>query len=137
MNKRLLIISALLMVALAAAGIAYDRHRANERAQTAATTATKANPKVPPLPQWAALLPAGGNVEVSGSAICGYCTWKAGTPPDNIVLQTSTAPGIDFVLPNEKRAEIENFTERCAGGDYWVTARGTMTQYAGHNYLPI
>ena len=82
-------------------------------------------------------MPAGDNVEVSGSAMCGYCTWKAGEAPDNIVLQTATEPGIVFVLPNEKRAEIEKFTNRCAGGEYWITARGTVTQYDGHNYLLV
>ncbi len=137
MDKRLLVICALLMIVFVAGGIAYDRHRTNEREQAAVAVAGKANPKVPPLPQWGALVPAGENTEVSGSAMCGYCTWKAGEPPDNIVLQTSTEPGIVFVLPNEKRTEIEKITGRCAGGDYWITARGTVTQYDGHNYLLV
>ncbi len=137
MNKRLLIICALVLAVLVAVGIAYDRHRAKERGQATDAAAAKADRKVPPLPQWGTLLPAGENVEVSGSAMCGYCTWKAGEPRDNIVLQTSTEPGIVFVLPNEKRGEIEKLTGRCAGGDYWVTARGTVTQYDGHNYLLV
>ncbi len=137
MNKRLLIIGVLLMVILVVAGIAYDRHRANERGQATVAVAAKADRKVPPLPQWGTLLPAGDNAEVSGSAMCGYCTWKAGEPPDNIVLQTSTEPGIVFVLPNEKRAEIEKVTGKCAGGNYWITAHGTVTQYDGHNYLLV
>lgn len=69
--------------------------------------------------------------------MCGYCTWRAGEAPDNIVLQLSTEPGIVFLLPNEKRAEIEKTTGRCAGGNYWVTARGALTQYDGHNYMLV
>ncbi len=67
--------------------------------------------------------------------MCGYCTWRVGEPPDNLVLQTPTEPGIVFVLPNETRTEIEKLTGPCAGGDYYVTARGSMSQYNGRNYL--
>jgi hypothetical protein len=135
MKRTQLIIVVLLVLAAVAGGIAFDKHRAKERKE--ASVAPSNEPQVPSLPQWGALLPAGDNVEVSGSAMCGYCTWEAGEPPDNIVLQMSTEPGIVFVLPNEKRAEIEKLTGACAGGDYYITARGEMTQYHGHNYLLV
>ncbi len=117
-------------------GFWFDRTRTEKRRPTSAVAAPAAR-VAPPLPQWGALLPAGENVEVSGSAMCGYCTWRAGEPPDNIVLQMNTEPGVVFVLPNEKRTEIEKLTGRCAGGDYYITARGTVTQYDGHNYLLV
>ena len=69
--------------------------------------------------------------------MCGWCTWGVGEAPDNIVLQMSEEPGIVFVLPNEQLAQIEKLTNKCAGGEYWITARGTVTQYAGHNYLLV
>lgn len=124
------------MIVAVTAGVSFDHWRTSKQPPPVAV-ASQATRKVPALPQWGTLLPAGENVEVSGSAMCGYCTWKAGEPPDNIVLQTSTEPGIVFVLPNEKRAEIEKLTGRCAGGDYYVTARGIVTQYDGHNYLLV
>ena len=135
-SKRLILLAVIAMVVAIVAGVWFDRWRASTQPAPVATASADTR-KVPPLPQWGALLPVGDNVEVSGSAMCGYCTWKAGEPPDNIVLQTSTEPGIVFVLPNEKRAEIEKFTGRCAGGDYWITARGTVTQYDGHNYMLV
>ena len=135
-SKQLILLAVLAMTVAIVAGEGFDRWRAARQPAPVAALAA-ATRKVPPLPPWGALLPAGDNVEVSGSAMCGYCTWKAGEPPDNIVLQTSTEPGIVFVLPNEKRAEIEKFTGRCAGGDYYVTARGTVTQYDGHKYLLV
>lgn len=136
MKSKLFLIAAIAMITVVVAGVAFDRARASRQPAPVAAASPAAR-KVPPLPQWGALLPSGENVEVSGSAMCGYCTWKAGEPPDNIVLQTSTEPGIVFVLPNEKRAEIEKLTGRCAGGDYYITARGTVTQYDGHNYLLV
>ncbi len=42
-----------------------------------------------------------------------------------------------FLLPSEKRAEIEKLTGDCAGGNYSVTVRGTVTQYRGHNYTLV
>ena len=135
-SKQLIILAVIAMIVAIAAGAGFDRWRAG-RLPAPVAAVPAATRQVPPLPQWGALLPAGDNVEVSGSAMCGYCTWKAGEAPDNIVLQMSTEPGIVFVLPNEKRAEIERFTNRCAGGDYWITARGTVTQYDGHNYMLV
>jgi hypothetical protein len=135
-SKQLILLALMAMIVAVAAGISFDRWRASQRPVPAAVAAADAR-QVPPLPQWGALLPAGDNVEVSGSAMCGYCTWKAGEPPDNTVLQMSVEPGIVFLLPNEKRAEIEKLTDRCAGGNYWVTARGSVTQYDGHNYMLV
>ena len=105
MNKKLLIALATLVVAVAvSAGISFDAWRAANRSPVnkTQTVATR-----PPLPQWGALLPEAENVEVSGSAMCGYCTWRVGEAPDNLVLQMSTEPGIVFVVGNEKRTEIE------------------------------
>lgn len=135
-SKQLILFALLAMIVVVGAGVSFDHWRAGKQPAPVAAAAASTR-KVPPLPQWGTLLQAGDNVEVSGSAMCGYCTWKAGEPPDNIVLQTSAEPGIVFVLPNEKRTEIEKFTNRCAGGDYWITARGTVTQYDGHNYLLV
>lgn len=133
-TKRLGTISAVVLVVGLAAGVAFDHSRAKSRDQLQATvTATKK----PPLPQWGALLPEADNVEVSGSGMCGYCTWAVGEAPDNLVLQTSTEPGIIFLVGNEKRAEIEKKTGACADGSYWITARGAMSQYNGHNYLLV
>ncbi len=137
MNKRLLVICLLLIVAIAS-GIAYDHHRAKERRQIAAqraAAAEQAKPKIPPLPVWGSLLPAGDDVEVSGSAICGFCHWREGGTWCNTVLQMSTEPGIVFVLPNETRTEMEKLTGECGAGNYYVTARGTVSQYGGRNYL--
>ena len=131
----LVIVAGIAAVAIVLAGIGIDRQRVSKRVRTkSAATVVAAKP---PLPQWGALLPEGDNVEVSGSAMCGYCTWRVGEPPDNLVLQTSTEPGIIFVVGNEKRTELEKLTGACAGGDYWVTARGTVSQYNGHNYLLV
>ncbi len=135
-SKQLLLVAFIAMVVIIMAGVSFDRWRASKHPAPVAVASAAAR-KVPPFPQWGALLPVGDNEEVSGSAMCGYCTWKVGEAPDNIVLQTSTEPGVVFVLPNEKRAEIEKFTGRCAGGDYWITAHGTVTQYDGHNYLLV
>ena len=134
MKRTHLIVVILLLVAAVAAGIAFDQHRAKQRQQP---VAQKTERKVPPLPQWGALMPEADDVQVSGSAMCGYCTWRAGEPPDNIVLQMDQEPGIVFVAGNAKRAEIEKLTGTCAGGDYYITARGTMSQYNGHNYLLV
>lgn len=136
MSKRVVI----LLVATAAlvlAGVGFDRQRAKERQRIAAekTAAEQAKDKVPPLPQWGALLPAADEAEVSGSAICGFCHWREGGNRCNTVLQISEEPGIVFVLPNETREEIEKLTSDCAGGHYYITARGTLTQYGEHNYL--
>lgn len=128
------IIVILLLVAAVAAGIAFDQHRAKQRQQAVAKVSVR---KIPPLPQWGALMPEADDVQVSGSAMCGYCTWKIGEPPDNLVLQMDHEPGIVFVVGNAKRAEIEKITGACAGGDYYITARGSVTQYNGHNYLLV
>ncbi|MGI9088775.1 MAG: hypothetical protein ACR2HH_13710 [Chthoniobacterales bacterium] len=135
-SKSLVILAIMVTSAVILSGVWFDHARSEQR-RAAAAAAPQATRQTPPLPQWGALLPAGENVEVTGSAMCGYCTWRAGEPPDNIVLQTSTEPGIVFVLPNEQRAEMEKLTGRCAGGDYWITAHGTVTQYDGHNYLLV
>jgi len=134
MKRTHLIIVILLLVAAVAAGIAFDQHRAKQRQQP---IVQKIERKVPPLPQWGALMPEADDVQVSGSAMCGYCTWRAGEPQDNMVLQMDHEPGIVFVVGNSKRAEIEKLTGACAGGDYYITARGAMTQYNGHNYLLV
>ncbi len=133
MKRTHFIVIILLLVAAVAAGVAFDRHRAKQRQPIA----QKSERRVPPLPQWGALMPEADDVQVSGSAMCGYCTWRVGEPPDNLVLQMSTEPGIVFVVGNGKRAEIEKLTGTCAGGDYYITARGAMTQYNGHNYLLV
>lgn len=134
MKRTHLIIVILLLVAAVAAGVAFDQHRAKQRQQAVVKVSER---KVPPLPQWGALMPEADDVQVSGSAMCGYCTWKAGESPDNLVLQMDHEPGIVFVVGNEKRAEIEKITGVCAGGDYYITARGSVTQYNGHNYLLV
>ena len=138
MSKRFVIVL-FVLIALIVAGFIFDRQRAKERGRIASqqAAAEQARNKRPPLPQWGALLPASENMEVSGSAMCGYCTWRVGEPPDNLVLQLDREPGIVFVVGNEKRTEIEKLTGACAGGDYWITARGTVTQYNGHNYMLV
>lgn len=135
-SKQLILIAVIAFVGVVA-GLSFDHWRAGKRPAVQTAPAVAAARQVPPLPQWGTLLPAGEDVEVSGSAMCGWCTWGVGEKPDNTVLQTATEPGIVFVLPNEKLAEIEKFTNRCAGGEYWITARGTVTQYDGHNYLLV
>lgn len=128
---------ALLAALLLAGGLWFDHSRSEKRAARPAAVAAPAKRSVPPLPQWGELIPAGENVEVTGSAMCGWCTWGVGEAPDNVVLQTATEPGIVFLMPNEKLTEIEKLTNKCAGGNYWITARGTMTRYEGHNYLLV
>lgn len=139
MSKRAIILLLLAFVALILAGIAFDRYRANERQRLAAekAAAEQTKNKVPPLPQRGALLAAADDAEVTGSAMCGFCYWREGGNWCNTVLQTPEEPGIVFLLPNEKRAEIEKLTGECAGGNYSVTARGTVTQYRGHNYMLV
>ncbi|MDQ6622072.1 MAG: hypothetical protein M3Y86_01120 [Verrucomicrobiota bacterium] len=117
-------------------GLWFDRVRIQKREAKISTTAAAAR-VVPALPQRGALLPAGENVEVVGSAKCAFCYWGEGGKSCNTALQTSAEPGIVFLLPNEKRNELENLTGRCAGGNYQITARGTLTQYDGHNYLLV
>ena len=138
MSKRTILLL-LAFVALIVAGLAFDRYRANERQRLAAekAAAEQERNKVPPLPQRGALLAAADDAEVTGSAMCGFCYWREGGNWCNTVLQTPEEPGIVFLLPNEKRAEIEKLTGDCAGGNYSVTARGTVTQYRGHNYMLV
>ncbi len=136
MKKSFVIVISLVVVGLILGGIAFDRQRAKERQRIAAEkTAEQAKDKVPPLPQWGALLPAADEAEVIGSAMCGFCYWREGGNWCNTVLQMPEEPGIVFVLPNETRKEIEKLTGDCAGGHYSITARGTLTQYREHNYL--
>ncbi|MEO5722141.1 MAG: hypothetical protein ABIR71_11805 [Chthoniobacterales bacterium] len=135
-SKPLVFVLLLVTIAAVLGGIWFDRQRAEKRRATAAA-APKAVRQTPPLPQWGELLPSSENMEVTGSAMCGWCTWGVGEAPDNIVLQTATEPGIVFLLPNEKLSELEKLTHKCAGGDYWVTARGTVTLYEGHNYMLV
>ncbi len=139
MKKSFVIVISLVVVGLILGGIAFDRQRAKERLRIAAqkTAAEQAKDKVPPLPQRGALLAAADDAEVTGSAMCGFCYWREGGNWCNTVLQTPEEPGIVFLLPNEKRAEIEKLTGDCAGGNYSVTARGTVTQYRGHNYMLV
>ncbi len=135
MSKRV-ILALVVIAALIIAGVAFDRHRAQVRSQLAAKEAATTN-KVAPLPQHGPLLAAADDAEVSGIAKCGFCYWHEGGASCNTVLQTPGDPGIVFLLPNEKRDEMEKLTGTCAGGNYQVTARGTVTQYAGHNYLLV
>ncbi len=136
MKKSFVIVISLVVVGLILGGIAFDRQRAKERQRIAAQkTAEQAKDKVPPLPQWGALLPAADEAEVTGSAMCGFCYWREGGNWCNTVLQMPEEPGIVFVLPNETRKEMEKLTGDCAGGHYSITARGTLTQYREHNYL--
>ena len=134
MKRTYLVIVAFLLLAAVAAGVAFDHLRAKRRENTIAQTTER---KVPPLPQWGALMPEADDVQVTGSAMCGYCTWRVGEPPDNLVLQMDHEPGIVFVVGNAKRAEIEKLTGACAGGNYYITARGSVSQYNGHNYLLV
>lgn len=138
MSKRVIVI-VLVLAALILAGAGIDRQRAKERERIAEAkkAAEQANNKVPPLPQRGTLLSAGDEVEVSGNAMCGFCYWREGGSTCNTVLQTSPEPGIVFLLPNEKRTEMEKLTGVCAGGNFSVTARGTVTQYGGHNYMLV
>ena len=127
----------LVVVGFVIAGLAFDRSRSTKRAWVAKQASTQPAIAKPSLPQWGALIPEADNVEVSGSAMCGYCTWRVGEPPDNLVLQMNQEPGVVFVAGNSQRDEIEKLTGKCSGGDYWITARGTVTQYDGHNYLLV
>ncbi len=70
-KKSFVIVISLFVVGLILGGIAFDRQRAKERQRIAAqkTAAEQAKDKVPPLPQWGALLPGADEVEVSGSAM--------------------------------------------------------------------
>ena len=138
MNKRA-IIAIIAVAALVIAGVSFDRHRASVRNQATAEkrAAEEAKNKVPRLPQNGVLLAAADEAEVKGMAMCGFCYWREGGSWCNTVLQTAQEPGIVFLLPNEKRAEIEKLTGDCAGGNYSVTARGTVTQYRGHNYMLV
>ncbi len=138
MKKSFVIVISLVVVGLILGGIAFDRQRSKERLRIAAEkTAEQAKDKVPPLPQRGALLAAADDAQVTGNAMCGFCYWREGGSRCNTVLQTTEEPGIVFLLPNEQRAEIEKLTGDCAGGNYSVTARGTVTQYRGHNYMLV
>ncbi|MBA3652411.1 MAG: hypothetical protein H0W66_13265 [Chthoniobacterales bacterium] len=134
MSKRL-VIALIVVTTLIGAGIAFDRQRAKER--QGASLAGAAKQKVPPLPQRGALLLAADEMELRGDAMCGFCYWREGGSTCNTVLQMSQEPGIVFLLPNEKRTEMEQLTGVCAGGNYSITARGTVTQYGGHNYMLV
>lgn len=138
MSKRNIIIL-VAVVALVLAGAGIDRQRARDRHRIAAESAAAEQIKieVPLLPQWGTLLLASDAAEVNGSAICGFCHWREGGSWCNTVLQMSTEPGIVFLLPNEKRNEIDMLTGTCAAGDYYITARGTVTQSGGHNYMLV
>lgn len=138
MSKRV-IIAVIAVAALVIAGVSFDRHRASVRNQAAIEkrAAEEAKNKVAPLPQHGALLAAADEAEVTGTAMCGFCYWHEGGASCNTVLKTSEDPGIVFLLPNEKRTELEQSTGTCAGGNYQVRARGTVTQYAGHNYMLV
>lgn len=137
MSKRAIILL-FALVALIVAGLAFDRHRANARQRIAAEKAfaeqTKNNV---PLPQSGALLATADDAQVTGNAMCGFCYWHEGGSRCNTVLQTTEEPGIVFLLPNEQRTEMEKLTGECAGGNYSITARGTVTQYGGHNYMLV
>ncbi|MFN2476321.1 MAG: hypothetical protein ABR526_08280 [Chthoniobacterales bacterium] len=138
MSKRAIILL-LVFAALIIAGVAFDRHHANEwqriGADKAAAEETKNN--VTPLPQHGTLLAAADDAQVTGKAVCGFCYWHEGGSRCNTVLQTAEDPGIVFLLPNEQRTEMEKLTGECAGGNYSITARGTVTQYGGHNYMLV
>ncbi|MDQ6765436.1 MAG: hypothetical protein M3Z22_04965 [Verrucomicrobiota bacterium] len=125
----------LVLVGLIAAGVAFDQHRAREARQS--SQVEKRAPAVPPLPQFGALLSPAPDMQISGSAMCGFCYWHAGGATCNTVLKTAAEPGIVFLLPNEQRTAIEELTGVCAGGDYQITARGTVTQYDGDNFMLV
>ncbi|MBA3762067.1 MAG: hypothetical protein H0X04_01835 [Chthoniobacterales bacterium] len=136
MSKRLIIIS-LVLIGIITSGVAFDRQRVRERQRLADAKKLTATVKKPvPLPQMGELL-AAGEGQVSGLAKCGFCYWGEGDKKCNTVLETTDAPGIVFLLPNEKRNELETMTGKCAGGVYHVTAHGTVTQYDGHNYMLV
>jgi hypothetical protein len=124
--KRLIISSVLVLVFAIAAGAGIDHWRTARERQTRTD---------PTLPQFGKLLPSSDNAEIEGMAYCGYCYWGVGEAPDNIVLKMDDAPGIVFLLPNEKVAEIEQITGKCPGGDIMIKARGIVTRHDGHNYL--
>jgi len=138
MSKRVILITVLIVAAIIL-GVAWDQHRGKERQRTAAekALAEQTKNKVPPLPQRGALLAAADDAQVTGNAMCGFCYWREGGSRCNTVLQTTEEPGIVFLLPNEQRTEMEKLTGDCAGGNYSVTARGTVTQYRGHNYMLV
>jgi hypothetical protein len=123
-SKRLIGIGVLVILVGIAAGAGLDRWRAAKRVETR-----------PPLPQFGSLLPSGDDVEVSGTAMCGFCYWGAGGTSCNVVLKTASAPGIVFLSPNEKVNEIEKITGKCASGKVEIRARGMVSHYDGHNYL--
>ena len=136
---RLLALSAAVLLLAVTAGVAFDRWHVEKRPTQPATVASQ--PAVvaakPPLPTWGALLPEAEDVEVSGSAMCGHCTWGVGEEPCNLVLQMNREPGIIFLVGNQKVSEMEKTTGQCGAGNYYITARGAVTQHHGHNYLLV
>ncbi len=138
-NIQTTLLIAAILVASVLGGMQFDQWRAKQKAAAeSARLAAQEPPKnPPPLPQRGTLITAGDDVEVSGTAICAYCNWREGGSSCNTVLQMSSDPGIVFVLPNEQRTAMDKLTGTCAAGDYRITARGTITQYNGHNYLLV
>lgn len=135
-SKSLVVFAILLTIAAIVGGVWFDRARSERKRAPAVAAASKTAWQPAPLPQKGELLPAGEG-EASGVAKCGYCYWGEGGKTCNTVLQMNDAPGVVFLLPNEKREELEKLTGKCAGGNHDVIARGTITQYDGHNYMLV
>lgn len=87
------------------------------------------------LPPEKVLIEEGKEVQVTGKAFCGFCFWKVGEAPHNIVLKREEDPKYLFLLKNKKMEELESITGKCAAGDIEVTAKGKVTRYKGRNYL--
>lgn len=135
-SKSLVIFAIALTIAAIVGGVWFDHTRSERKRATAAVVTANTAWQPAPLPQKGDLLPAGEG-EVSGVAQCGYCSWGEGGKTCNTALQMDNAPGVVFLLPNEKREELEKLTGKCAGGNHEVIARGTITQYDGHNYMLV
>lgn len=81
------------------------------------------------------LVEEGKEIQVTGKAFCGFCFWKIGEAPHNIILKREEDPKYLFLLKNKKLEELEGITGKCAAGDIEVTAKGKVTEYKGRNYL--
>ena len=135
MNKqsiRFAAVAVIVLVLSIAAGASIARWRAPKPVPTA-----QAEEGPRPLPQFGSLLPAGDDVEVRGKALCGYCSWKAGEASHNVVLKTEAEPGLVFLSPNEKLAEIDALTGKCADGTIEIRARGAVSRYSDRNYMLV
>ncbi len=133
-TKRLIGISALVLLLAIGAGAGIARRLAPKQ-QPQPTAHVEQAP--PALPLVGSLLPASDDVEIRGQAVCGYCKWKVGEASHNVVLKTENEPGIVFLSPNERLEKIDKMTGKCADGSIEIRARGSMTQYEDRNYLLV